>query len=57
MKNTCKSCGESFKISKEDAQLVENGEITKPELCDECSDMQYDQEPDIYDYSDADPGL
>ena len=54
----CRHCGEDFKPSHEDRELLEEGYTQKPEYCDECfrflnspPDFEYEQ------YSDADPGL
>lgn len=57
MKTKCRVCGDTFTVSKETEELVEDGEIMIPEICDEClEDMNHDLsiEPE---YFDCDPGL
>ncbi len=55
MKNKCKKCGDIFSLTVEEKSMVNNGEIQMPNICDECSDM--DTQEEIYEFSDADSGL
>lgn len=58
MKNRCKKCGDSFKLTAEEASMVNNGEIDIPQICDECYEMENNRDySDISEFSDADPGL
>lgn len=58
MKNKCKRCGESIRLDKEEAKMVDNGEISPPDQCEECFQMECgNNQSDIYEFSDADPGL
>lgn len=58
MKKTCKKCKQTFCLEADEAQMVENGEISAPEICEECCfDMEEASRGDFYEFSDADPGL
>jgi len=57
MKLTCKHCGDKFQASKEDLQLLVDGQIDCiTPVCDDCFEMSnnFVQEEN---YSDADNGL
>lgn len=54
MRCKCRLCGESFHATKEQIELVEIGEIQKPDTCTECLGEQHQE---LENYSDADPGL
>ena len=55
---TCKCCGENFAVRGKEEELIKEGFTQKPDLCDECFEMQERSEPsDFYEFSDADPGL
>jgi hypothetical protein len=56
MTGRCKICGDSFKLCKEDEELVSEGYAEMPDECPDCVDM-YQQVEDYQEYSDADPGL
>ena len=44
-----------FKLTNDEKSMVNNGEIQMPNICDECSDMEPQEE--IYEFSDCEPGL
>lgn len=51
MKKTCKHCGESYTANEEET-------ICSTPICDECFEMMENNHiEEIYDFSDADPGL
>lgn len=58
MELTCKYCGDTFYPDREDIQMWEEGYIQElTHLCDECADMQDNEDYEYMNYSDADPGL
>jgi hypothetical protein len=60
MKMQCRKCGDWFPISKEQAELIEDGYISPVDvsICDECSDIMNEAYDYSYEqYSDADNGL
>lgn len=51
MKAKCKSCGDYFELEEyADPQFM-------PDICDECDDHGFEQDEEIYEFSDADSGL
>lgn len=48
MKSDCHLCGKSFRLSNEEVQQVELGEIEKPDTCEKC--LQ-EQKEELQDYS------
>lgn len=58
MEIICKSCGEIFIPEPEDVAMYLEGWIDHlTPLCDECADMQDNEDYEYMNYSDADPGL
>lgn len=56
-KYTCRHCGEEFSPSKEEIELFENSYTREPDECPKCFDINTNSREEIYDFSDADPGL
>lgn len=54
---TCRHCGDDFTVSKETLGLLEEGFINNPDECDHCFDLVNNSREEIYEFSDADPGL
>lgn len=56
-KKTCTRCGDEFKLSKEDEELLDEGYISEADIkeCDRC--LNNDSQEDHPTFSDADPGL
>lgn len=57
MNCTCKFCGEKFHPDRETVELYEDGEIDRPDICDECFELHEHPCNDPDDFSDADPGM
>ena len=61
MEKTCTLCGDTIVLTKEQKQLLEDGEISNQQLPDHCTECNEDiQGPYDYSYeshSDADIGL
>lgn len=53
----CWCCGDEFTPEPEELKMFLNGETQKPDLCEECFQMQSNFIPDYIEYSDADNGL
>lgn len=53
----CKSCGEKFEPTKQEREMWEDGDSTLPNECNECFSMREDSAGEMYEHSDADPGL
>ncbi len=56
MKFFCYKCGDEFIPTPEELKLFSDGEIQKPDSCEECFQMENNFEPENF-YSDADIGL
>ena len=51
----CRRCGDGFTPSRDTYALFEDGWIDLPDICPDCGD--YSDEPEIDEFSDADPSL
>jgi len=57
MTHSCKCCGETFPLSKDTIELIEQGFISRQDLPDSCQDCAQEYWHEEHEYSDADAGL
>ena len=59
MKLTCKNCGDTFKATKYEKELIAEGFITIDDikLCSDCFEVENETSFEYEQFSDADPGL
>ncbi len=59
MKLICKHCGDSFKVSKYELEMIAEGyiQLSDINICDDCFELENNTSFEYDQFSDADPGL